>query len=186
MVTEIRVNYDTKTLQNGILYLPIIIALTSIWLYFFNYMQNILSDSLLTHTNIFYYIAQMIIIYIIKPVLILFIFMLLLALIYGIYFISKPSKLAAILNKDGIWLDRYGFIAWDNINDIFIYRIPTTPMENIGIRFHDAYSVFKQATLSGKLTIIYSKIFRYPVTLAKLEMDNEIFVAHAKRFMHIS
>lgn len=182
MLNEIRVNYDTHVIKNGVWTTPIVIVLIAIWIYFFTYLQCMLEDSFLTHVNIFYYIVSVAIAYIIKPFLIIFLFVIILGTLYGIYFLLKPNKLAVILNSDGVWFDRYGFVRWNNINDIFVYHFPAAPLDTIGIKFNDNNLVFKQATLLGKLTILYSRIFKYPVTLAKLDIDNVSLINYVKVF----
>ena len=72
--------------------------------------------------------------------------------VYSFYVTStKPDMTVAILTDQGIELKRFGFIAWSNIEVIDDYRVATTPLRIIGIRFKNLMPVFKQASFAGKV-----------------------------------
>lgn len=105
-------------------------------------------------------------------------------LVYGFFWnLEKP---AAILSSEGIWLKDFGFIPWDNIAEINVYRIPTTPIDVIVVRLKDVTSISNQASFGGKCALFWAKIFKYKyhITLSCLALENDEIVAHAKHFMN--
>lgn len=93
------------------------------------------------------------------------------ALLYFIY-LSRGQKIAARLDRDGIWVHHYGFIPWDEITEFEPYY--QTPIVGIGIRVKDPEKLSKQSAFGGKSGVFWSKKFGYPhVILSNLEIANE-------------
>lgn len=88
-----------------------------------------------------------------------------------------------ILNKEGVWIQYHGWISWNNIEEIFIYRISTTPMEGIAIDFCNPLLVSKQSSFLGKIRLFWPRIFKYPhVILTNLDIENEVIISFSRRF----
>lgn len=105
------------------------------------------------------------------------------AILYSMW-LMKDNLPMAILDQEGIWVMRYGFIPWQEVKEVSLYYVPSTPLESVGIRVHDPVKIARQSTLSGKATFWYSKIFQYPpIILANSDIDNEIVVQTANHFM---
>lgn len=103
-------------------------------------------------------------------------------LIYAITF-SMNNKPAAIINEEGIWVNYFNLIPWNNIADVTLYRSPGTPIEVIAVIPKEYTSVFKNASVSGKMAVIFSKIFGYPpILIANFELDNEYIIEFAAQF----
>lgn len=164
MLTELKVHYDKENTRQIVFILsPLIIIVGAFWLYYINFSSIILS-------------------FIVKPFLILMIALFFTGFLHGIYLLNT-DMVALILNKDGIWFDRFRFVPWNNIDDVLTYQTLTTPVQSLEIRFKDLSIVRRQATLSGKLEIFWSKLFGYPITVANIDVDNQVIIAYAKRFI---
>jgi hypothetical protein len=118
----------------------------------------------------------------IQSIIAIMIALFLIGFIFAIFQNKEPEDLARLTNE-GIWVRNFGFIPWNEIAifDNFQYG---TPMINIGIRVKDSKKLFKQANLSGKMAIFWSKIFGYPpIIIANTDMDNEQIISFARRFL---
>lgn len=89
----------------------------------------------------------------------------------------------AIFNQDGIWVKHFGFILWNDINEITKYTYGT-PMEIIGIQVKDPESISKRASFFGKCIIFYSKVFGYyHISIASLEVNIDEIICFANKYM---
>ena len=97
----------------------------------------------------------------------------------------RNNKPAAILNQTGIWIHNWGFVSWDNIEEIDTYFVPTVPLEIIGIRIKDLSLSRKQATFSGKIGIFWARLldYHYQISLAGLALENYKIIAFARQFI---
>ena len=95
------------------------------------------------------------------------------------------NKPAAILNQTGIWIHNWGFVSWDNIEEIDTYFIGTIPLEIIGIRIKDLSLSRKEATFSGKIGIFLARLFsyHYHISLMQLALENSQIIAFAREFI---
>ena len=164
---EIIVPFDVEQMKSGIKFISFIIGLFSLFFYLSRSLRPLLG----------HYIT-----FFIQSILIFFIIMLLISLIY-IIFLDKNDTIAARLNQDGVWVREFGFISWPEIDQLYAFTYGT-PLEYIGIRVKDLKRLSKQASLSGKMRIFWSKIFGYPpIIIVHAEMDNEQILAFAKPFI---
>ena len=119
----------------------------------------------------------------IQSILVLGISLFLIGLISAIFLIKKVEPLAR-LNKDGIWVQYFGFIPWHQIDEFKEYSYKDSPIIAIGIRVKDLKALSKQASLGGKMGVFWSKIFGYPpIQLTSLAIDNEQIISFAQRFL---
>lgn len=97
---------------------------------------------------------------------------------------NRSNKPAAIINEEGVWLNYFNLIHWNNITDVALYKSPGTPIEVVAVLPKEYTSVFKNASLSGKIAIMTSKLFGYsPILIANIEFDNDTVVEFARQFM---
>lgn len=99
-------------------------------------------------------------------------------MVWIIYFNKKPM---AVLSSDGIWVNHFGLIAWNDVQNCQIYNYPGTPIEAVSIIVKDIKKLSGQANITGKITIFWAKIFQYPpILLANATVDNETIIAYAQ------
>jgi len=102
---------------------------------------------------------------------------------YAIGF-NMSDKPAAIINEEGVWVNYYNLIPWSNIADVTVRNSPGTPIEVVVVLPKEYSSVFKNASGSGKMAIITSKLFGYsPILIANIEYDNDTVVEFAQQYM---
>lgn len=119
---------------------------------------------------------------IIRSILFFTLILFTIGVIYGL-FMQKDSDPAARLSSDGIWVKHFGFIPWSEIEQFGEYAIAGTPMVAIGIRVKNLKLLSKQATLSGKSGVFWSKIFGYPpIIISNIALDNDQVIGYARRF----
>lgn len=113
----------------------------------------------------------------------------LILMIFGVvyyFFYLRSNKIAAILDKDGLWTRRHGLIAWNDVKDVFIYRTPTTPIESVAFYVKDRGIISQQSTFGGKCSLFWAKVFGFPdIILSDVEIENEVVVSFAKRFIKL-
>lgn len=102
-----------------------------------------------------------------------------------IYMSNKPL---AIIDEHGIWVRYFNLIPWDCIEDIGTYRTPSTPIEVVSLKLSDYKTVFKNASLAGKIGLLFSRLFGYPpILIANMkldaDLDNETIIAFARQFI---
>lgn len=92
---------------------------------------------------------------------------------------------AAIINQKGIWIKRFGLIAWDNIRDVRLYRILNDQTaEIIRIDIHDLKKLAKKARLGGRYDLLWTRLFKHPpVVLSNIDLPKAAVVAFAKQFV---
>lgn len=114
--------------------------------------------------------------------LILMSFMFLL-LLWGAFLIPKKGEPVAILNQDGIWLARFGFIDWKEISEFALYSYKGTP-EVIGIRVKNNAKISKQSSIAGKLDFFWAKLMGYPpIRLSGIALENDEVISFARQFL---
>ena len=111
--------------------------------------------------------------------LVLFIF----ALIFYFY-LQRKNEPVAILNEEGIWVQHFGFIPWNEVEEVAPYINPGAPLISVGIRVKDPAKLSAQAHFFGKCGVFWSKRFGYPpIILAALDVDNDQVISFAHRFI---
>ncbi|MGB8367587.1 MAG: hypothetical protein WCD44_04475 [Candidatus Babeliales bacterium] len=116
------------------------------------------------------------------------------------------KKPMAILKKEGVWINRHGFISWQHIETIFSYVSNPDNIKNLPIRLQKKNTMIgikirkesislinKQSSLSGKLVFFWSKFFGYyyakffdhhhHITLACTDIPAEEIVSFADRYL---
>ena len=164
---EIIVPFDLEQMKSGMKIILFVLGFFSFFFYLSRYLHPLLG----------HYIT-----FFIQSILAIFIIMLLISLVY-IIFLDKNDTIAARLNQDGVWVREFGFISWVEIDTLFSFTYGT-PLEYIGIRVKNLKKLSKQASLSGKMKIFWSKIFGYPpIIIAHAQMDNEQILAFSHKFI---
>lgn len=119
----------------------------------------------------------------IQGILLLLTAMFVMSLFYAISF-TRSNKPAALINEEGIWVNYYNLIPWSNIEDVALYKSPGTPIEVVAVLPKEYTAVFKNASGSGKMAILFSKLFGYnPILIANIELDNAEIIEFAQQFM---
>ncbi len=130
-------------------------------------------------TGITYYIISF---FITGPLI--FLCLMVLLLVGGTFCFPKKDDPVAILNKDGIWLPRFGLIPWKEITEFGPYLVPRTPMEVIAIRVIDNKKISKQSSIAGKLDFFWAKLMGYaPIRIVGIALKNEEVISFAKQFL---
>lgn len=97
-----------------------------------------------------------------------------------LFFDRRP---AMIINQQGIWLQRFGTIAWHQIQEIDTYQHKMSGPSYLGIRVHNMEDLAKQATLAGRMNIFGAKKFGYPpIHLVNLQVDDQTIIRFAQQF----
>lgn len=106
-----------------------------------------------------------------------------LLLLWGAFLIPKKGDAVAILNQDGIWLARFGFIEWKEISEFAPYSYRGTP-EVIGIRVKNNEKISKQSSIAGKLDFFWAKFMGYPpIRITGIALENGEVISFAKQFL---
>ena len=106
-----------------------------------------------------------------------------LLMIWGAFLIPKKGEAMAILNQDGIWLARFGFISWQEIAEFATYSYKGTP-ELIGIRVKNNEKISKQSSIAGKLDFFWARIIGYPpIRLTGIALKNDEVINFARQFL---
>jgi len=104
--------------------------------------------------------------------------------IFAVYLIVSKNRKTAILDQDGIWIRFFGFIAWNEIIYFNLWKIPGTPVETIAIQVKDPKRLSQQASLSGKISLFWSKLFDNPhITLGNVTTSNEEILSFARKYI---
>ena len=104
-------------------------------------------------------------------------------MIWGAFLIPKKGEAMAILNQDGIWLARFGFISWQEIAEFATYSYKGTP-ELIGIRVKNNEKISKQSSIAGKLDFFWARIIGYPpIRLTGIALKNDEVINFARQFL---
>ena len=107
-----------------------------------------------------------------------------LLILWGTFCFPKKGDPIAILNQDGIWHYRFGFISWKKINEFEPYSYWDTP-EVIGIRVRDNKKISKQSSVAGKLDFFWAKLMGYPpIRIVGIVLKNEEVISFAKQFLN--
>lgn len=110
-----------------------------------------------------------------------FIFLL---IICGTFCFPKKGDPVAILNQDGIWHYRFGFISWKEIDEFEPYSYRSTP-EVIGIRVKNNKKISKQSSIGGKLDFFWAKLMGYPpIRIVGIALENDEVIFFAKQFLN--
>ncbi len=115
----------------------------------------------------------------------IFIALMVLLMMLGAFSFPKKGEAMAILNQDGIWTARFGLIPWKEIDEFGLYKIPTTPMETIGIRVKNNKKISKQSSIAGKLDFFWAKLMGYPpIKITGIALENDEVISFAKQFLN--
>ena len=138
----------------------------------------IIATRLFFQNGISYYIG-----FCIQSILVILTTLILFSAPYTHFFLLKTP--AAILNQDGLWVPKFGFIAWENIVKVGIFPIKGTPASMLGFYIKDSAALSPQALWGTKVAINLSKRTGYPhITLSNIDMDEDRIICFAQRFMH--
>jgi hypothetical protein len=103
-------------------------------------------------------------------------------LIYCSYRILRKAPMA-IINPQGIWIQQFGIIPWNNILKLERPTIMGVAVEALGIHIRDTKALSKQATLAGKLIILESKYLKTPtIVLDNIELNYDTIAGFARQF----
>jgi len=153
------VGIDKKHIFLGLIIVPIMIAIMLALLFFISRV-NIVSISS-CYSNLF----LLFFIFFTRITLYVLIGAFSIIAVYLPFLLIYNGPLA-ILDLNGIWIKNYNFIPWKNIKEFVLYS-PYGTAENIGIYVKDTALLFKQSSLSGKMSILSAKLFgNYHITLA--------------------
>lgn len=97
-------------------------------------------------------------------------FMCIAALFIGIKRL-RSGKAALVISPDGLWVDSYGFIEWNNVDNIFETAIQGQSLVTIAVK--DATSLKKQASLRGRINLL---VYRNTLYITHLEYDNKTVI----------
>jgi hypothetical protein len=162
------VPFDKKNNQKCLIMAPLLIAGCILFLKMNLFLKNIFG------LNITMIVQSIIIV-----VMIMFVIM-----FFSALFLLQSTKPAAILDKNGIWLAYFGFISWSQVDQIYPYLIMGTPMEVIAIQVKDVRLLFKQASLGGKISLFWSKIFGGPhITISNTALSSKDIFSFARNFI---
>ena len=156
-IKELIIDYDHKESKILFFVLPCIIAFMGLFLLF-------LTSALKTFMNSNF--IGFLILLLIKCFFCVIILALSIALITLIQLVHSTTPFA-ILNEDGIWINHFGLIDWNNIKTMEIY-IPQgrEAIPPIGIYFKNLTIVRKQADWQGRMAFFWSSILgRYHISI---------------------
>ncbi|MFC1870696.1 hypothetical protein ACFLXW_00340 [Candidatus Dependentiae bacterium] len=129
-------------------------------------------------TGIPYYLLSF---FLVGPLILMSLMFLL--LIWGAFLLPKKDEPVAILNQDGIWLARFGFISWKEIDEFASYSYQGTP-EVIGIRVKNNEKISKQSSIAGKLDFFWAKLMGYPpIRITGIALENDEVINFAIQFL---
>ncbi len=102
---------------------------------------------------------------------------------YSLHLLIVGRKVAE-LNEKGIWVNGYGFIPWNEIDEFYTYY-PKGPVEIIGICVKDLSKLSNQVSFFVRVGIPVAKFFkrRPHITISSIAIDNQVVVDFAKRHM---
>ncbi len=121
---------------------------------------------------------------VIKIALGIIIFFFVYTFLYTLWFVWVNDNPAAILDSEGIWVNRFNFIPWEDIKACPIFTYPGTPIENVSIMVKDQKKLFKSANIGGKITLLWAKLFNYPhIILNGVTVENEDIILYAHAHM---
>lgn len=89
----------------------------------------------------------------------------------------RSGKPALIISPDGLWVDLYGHIRWDNVDNIFETTISGQSLVTIAVK--DVSSLKKQASLRGRINLL---IYRNALYIAHLEYDNKTVIKQLRDY----
>ncbi len=97
------------------------------------------------------------------------------------FWVPKEDDPVAILNKDGLWHYRFGFIPW---NDVSYFGL-SGKLSTISVRVKDNEKISKQASFTGKFDFFWAKLFGHPpIRIVCIVMDKDYVVSFAKQFLN--
>ena len=106
---------------------------------------------------------------------------------FYIFYLVKRDIKAAILDSKGIWINGYGFTAWEGIDDIYIYYRESHKftMAFMGIRVKDLATLKKQVSLFIWATISLQSLFKnqHHISITSSITPNATILAFAQRYM---
>lgn len=92
----------------------------------------------------------------------------------------------AVLSPEGILINRFSIIPWDNIAEINTYTFGGKPVNGLGVRLKNPSIVFKQSSFSGKCVLLWPKLLglRYHIYLSCFALENQEILAFAQQFLN--
>ncbi len=106
-----------------------------------------------------------------------------LLILWGTFCFPKKGDPIAILNQDGIWHYRFGFITRKEIDEFEPYSYRSSP-EVIGIRVKNNKKISKQSSVAGKLDFFWAKWMGYPpIKITGIALSNDEVIGFAKQFL---
>lgn len=166
---ELVVPYEMQGMKAGIIMLAVMIAFLSLICWASTYLYILIGS----------YFTRVITIAL-GTIIAFFV----ITLLYTIWFMWVNNNPAAILSPQGIWVNRFNFIPWDDVQSCHIYTYPGTPIEAVTIVVKDLKKLSKQANIGGKITIFWSKLFHYPpIIIANTTIENEHIISYAQAYI---
>lgn len=166
---ELVVPYDMQAMKAGIGMLIILIAFIFLMFWASSYFYILIGA----------YFTR-----VLKIALGIIIAMFVYTLLYTVWFVWVNDRPAAILSPEGIWVNRFNFIPWDNIQACPTFIYPGTPIEVVSIMVKDQKKLFKYASIGGKITLLWAKLFNYPhIILNSIAVENEEILTYAQAYV---
>lgn len=110
-------------------------------------------------------------------------FLYLSASIYMIYFLQRDVP-AAILNDQGIWIDNFNLIPWQDVTYVEKRYFYGVPLETIAIHVNNLNRIKGQANFAGKCRIFWGEVFQYPpILISNAAIDHDHIILFANEFM---
>lgn len=167
---ELVINYKSGSKASGIIACGLMLVLLSalLWL-----LRTYSTGSVFLDYVVFG--AQ----FLIVPLIGLFAF----GVLYGLVMLGNNEP-RAVLSADGIRVKNFGFILWSDVEAISLYYVKGMPIESVALRVYDLSKVSRQATLSGKLGIFLSKLFKYPpIIISNTDCENDEILRFAHQYV---
>lgn len=103
-------------------------------------------------------------------------------LAYCTYRILRKAPMA-VIDSNGIWIQQFGVIPWNNILKLEKPIIMGVPVEALGIHIRDTKALSKQATIPGKLIIFEAKLLKTPtIVLDNIALKYDTIASFAQQF----
>lgn len=83
----------------------------------------------------------------------------------------RSGKAALVISTDGLLVDSYGLIEWNNIDNIFETIISGQSFVTIAVK--DSNPIKKQASLRGRINLL---VYRNTLYIAHLEWNNKTVI----------
>jgi hypothetical protein len=173
---QLIIPFDKKTFMQGMVIMPVMVIAIQFLLYMIPSI-NVRAFSWESFIELF-------ILLLIKSFLYFFTGVFTLTAVYAIFCIYR-NKPTAILDENGIWINHFGFIPWNDIDKITLYPLDYGNINLIGIMVKDPKMISKQSDWEGKLNLFWAKIFGYYHIRISHTSANESILSFASQYVKI-